>query len=347
MVFAMKPEIVDCAAAWKGPDLARSSDWIHHLSQSEIAELEDAVRRVRSKGIPLTRVTKADFRLPTFGATLAQILREIEDGRGFVLIRGLPIERYSEDDAGMIFWGIGAHFGRAAAQNIMGDMLGHVKDIGRDYHKDYHARAYQTAKRIPFHVDSADLVGLLCYQTSKSGGLSCVVSSVSIHNEIVKRRPDLAALLYGDFYSDARGEEAPGQAPYHAAPVFAHHAGRLWVRYGRDYFTSSQRFPDVPRLTEKHLEAMDMVDALANSDALRLDMDFRKGDMQFLNNHIVLHSRTAFEDYPEPERRRRLLRLWLVTERLSDRPPAFESRYVMMREWERNPQPMRQPEPAL
>lgn len=341
-----RQEIVDCAAAWKGSALARTTDWIHQLSPGEIAELEAAMREAKSRGLALTQITKAEFPLPTLGRTLAAILKEIEDGRGFVLFRGLPIERYAEDEAGMIFWGIGAHFGRAVAQNRMGDMLGHVMDLGRDYHKDYHARAYQTAKRIPFHVDSADLVALLCYQSAKAGGLSCIVSSVSVHNEIVRHRPDLADILYGDLHSDARGEQAPGQKPWHSAPVFARHAGKIWCRYGRSYFESSQRFLEVPRITARHVEAMDLVDSLANSDALRLDMEFRKGDMQFLNNHVILHSRTDFEDYPEPERRRRLLRLWLVTAGLSDRPPSYESRYVMMREWERSPQPMREPEPA-
>src|SRR6185436_3669887 len=170
------------------------------------------------------------------------------------------------------------------------------------------ARGYHTTRRLPFHNDQGDVVGLLCYRTAKAGGLSCIASAAAIHNEILATRPDLLATLYEPYYSDVRGEEPPGRKPYYAEPRFAMHHGRLFCQHGPTYIDSAQRFPEVPRLTPQHVEAMELVDKIANTERFRLDMDFAEGDIQFLNNHVVLHSRTDFEDFPEPDRKRRLLR---------------------------------------
>ncbi len=327
-------------SAWKGRDLARSDEWIYRLTDADIAELEAALRAARARGRTIPELGRDDFPLPRFGATLAAILGELETGRGFVLIRGLPLARYSEADAGLIYWGIGMHLGRPLAQNAMGDLLGHVVDLSRDYRSDHTARGYQTRSYLPFHCDQGNVVGLLCYHPAKAGGLSCIASSVAIHNEIAARRPDLAAALYRPFTVDARAEEAPGEAPYFVEPMFQLYEGRPFFQHGRTYVNSGQRFPEVPRLTADQVAALDMVEALAASDEFRLDMDFRQGDMQFLNNHVTLHSRTEYEDHADPARKRRLLRLWLMTPGYEGRlPPSLAPRYRSIAYWRSHPRP--------
>lgn len=328
---------LQCAAAWHAKDLAADRSWIHQLTGGEIDELDGALRWAQSRSIGIPQLRKEHFPLPTLADKLSKILHELEEGRGIALVRGLPIERYSKQDAGTIFWGLGMHLGRAVAQNAYGDVLGHVRDLGKDWTKDMNARGYQTRMHQPFHNDSCDVVGLFCLRTAKEGGLSSIVSSVAIHNEMVTTRPDLARALYGNFYVDRRGEQAEGDTPYYLTPIFNLHKGRLFNRFNRMYIESAQRFPEVPRLTGKQKEALDMFDALCMDPRLRFDMDFRFGDMQFLNNYVTLHSRTGYEDYPEPDRKRHLLRLWLFTPGLSDIPESLRMRYRDMDAWQKTP----------
>src|SRR5688572_18030277 len=323
----MLTEPLSVPAAWHAKDLTADQSWIYHLTPADIAELEAALAHTKRIGIGIPAITKADFPLPGLGSKLAQILRSLEDGRGIALVRGLPIERYSRPDAGTIFWGLGSHFGRSVAQNAYGDVLGHVRDLGKDWTKDMSARGYETTMHQPFHNDSCDVVGLFCLQPAKKGGLSSVVSSVAIHNEMVSTRPDLARLFYDAFYVDRRNEQAPGDTPYYLTPIFNCYKGRLFNRFNRMYIESAQRFPEVPRLSAQQKEALDLFDALCLDPRFRFDMDFRHGDMQFVNNYVTLHSRTSYEDWPEPDRKRHLLRLWLFTPGLADIPESLRMRY--------------------
>lgn len=330
-------------AAWKPAEMARDPRWIHELTADDVAELEAAVAHVRALGLEMTEVTADDFPLPHYGEKLARIRDEIEEGRGFALIRGVPVDRLGEADASLIYWGLGAHLGEAVAQNRMGDMLGHVRAQGRDWKTDPNARGYQTTQHLPFHTDKADLVGLLCLHHAKSGGLSCIASSVAIHDEILRTRPDLLQVLYEPFCIDHRGEEFEGDRPYYVMPIFGMHRGRLYARFGNNYIHSAQRHPDVPRLTEAQIEAIDLFNELACSDEFRLDMEFRQGDVQLLNNRWIVHSRTDYEDFPEPERRRHLLRLLLFTESEADRPAFSHEINDLIRRWREHP---REPAPV-
>jgi hypothetical protein len=326
---------VEGAANWKGPELAGSTDWIYTLTDEDVAEIDAALAHVRSKRLKIPAITRRDFPLPKLGAKLAAILEEIEHGRGFVLMRGLPVERLGEADATAAYWGIGTWFGEVAPQNMMGELLGHVRAIGGDWNRNFNIRGYQTTVHLPFHCDKSDMVGLLCLQTAKAGGASCIASSVAIHDEILRTRPDLLEALYQDFCIDHRGEQFDGEAPYYVAPVFAVHKGRFFARFGQKYVESAQRFPDVPRLTAAQVEAMDLFSKLALSDEFRLDMIFERGDMQFLNNHLIVHSRDDYEDRPEPERRRHLLRMLLFTEANRDVPDFVRNLNAFIRRWGR------------
>ena len=311
-------------ADWSGVSLSGSRDWIVTLTGAQIEEVDAALRHAQSLGRPREAIGMTDFPLPGVAGVLADLAREIEAGRGFVLLRGLPIARYSEDQAALIFWGFGTHLGTAVPQSRKGDTLGHVRDLGGDI-RDPSVRGYETRARLLFHTDRCDCVALMCLRKPKSGGASRVASAVAVHRAIGEARPDLLETLCAPFYSDRRGEQPPGAPPVAEMPVFMAEEGVFAVRYVRDYIEDAQRFAEVPRLTDTQIEALDMLDRTA--DAMALDMEFEPGDMQFLNSYLTLHARSAFEDHAEPERRRHLLRLWLAMPNSRRLPAPFKALY--------------------
>jgi hypothetical protein len=263
--------------------------------------------------------------LPTLGARLKLIERELIDGRGFVLIRGIPRQRFTNDEMCLIYWGIGAYLGRPWPQNKHGHLLGDVTDQGKAQ-DDPTARGNELGGiRLNYHCDGSDLVGLMCLQTGASGGLSAVASAVAIHNALVAERPDLAEELYKPQPYDFRGEEPPGGRGWYPMPVFTAWDDRLFVRFIRPYILSSQRHADAPRLTDKAQEALAWVEDAADSGRWSVLMDFQPGDIQFVNNYHVLHGRTAYTDDRASGRVRHLKRLWLETRSLPSRPPYFRN----------------------
>lgn len=323
----LPPGPIGGPGAWRGAGMAARRDWIHELGPAEIAEIEGAVRAHLAAGRSMAEIAPAIFPLPTLAPRLAAILEELLHGRGFALLRGLPVERWTIAESATAYLGIGAHLGSFRSQNAKGHLLGHVRDLGLDI-RDPNVRYYQTSRALEYHTDSCDVVGLLCLRTAKRGGESRIVSSVTLHDEMLRRAPELWRALFNPFPVDRRGEVPPGMLPWFELPVFNWYAGRLTTIYTGQYIRSAQaNFPQARRLTEAEHAALDMLDALANEPALNLPMEFRPGDMQFLHNHQVLHSRGDFEDWPEPERRRHLLRLWLAPKEGRPLPPAFAQRY--------------------
>jgi len=324
----LPPEICD-QSAWYGRDLASRTDWIECLSRSEIAEVESATKDLVSRAescIDLTSISKDDFPLPTLGPRFRHLLDDLLNGRGFVLIRGLPVKLWSRREIAIAFLGIGVHLGNLRMQNAAGHLLGHVRDLGLSS-DDPNARIYQTRERQTFHTDSCDVVGLLCLQTAKSGGLSSLVSSTAIFNEMRRRRPDLLKVLFDRIETDRRGEVPEGAKPYFSIPVFNWHEGLLSAIYQRQYIESARRFVGVGPLNALQIQALDLFDELANDLRLNFNMELQPGDMQFVHNHTVLHDRTAFEDFPEPERKRHLLRLWLAPPNARALPEVFADRF--------------------
>ncbi|HXS51767.1 MAG TPA: TauD/TfdA family dioxygenase [Usitatibacter sp.] len=319
----------DTEAAWRGPDLlAQPARWTHRLAEPEIGEIDRAIEAVKRAGTALDRLSPATFSLPTLAPRLARILdRQLLDGLGFWLVQGLPVERYSIEEAAIAYLGIGSHFGSFRSQNAKGHLLGHVRDLGLDV-RNANVRYYQTTRQLEYHTDSCDIVGLLCLKGAKSGGESRIVSSVTLFNEMLRRRPDLLAELFHAFPTDRRGEVPPGMKPWFDVPVFNWYAGYLTTIYVGQYIRSAQEnFAEARRLTAAEREALEFLDALANDPQLNLQMTMVPGDMQFLHNHQILHSRTDFEDWEEPERKRHLLRLWIAPTGARPLPPAFAPRY--------------------
>jgi hypothetical protein len=323
----MPPGLLQGPAVWYGGDLARRDDWVFRFDDQDIAELDEAIRAFAASGTSLSDISVASFPLPRLQRQLASVAAELLEGRGFVLMRGLPVERYTREETAIAYMGIGSYFGRPRSQNAKGHLLGHVKDLGVDV-TDPNVRYYQTKRKLEYHTDSVDLVGLLCLKTAKAGGESFIVSSTTCYNEVCKRRPDLLPLLFEPFPTDRRGEVPDGMLPWFDMPVFHWHADKLTAIYVRQYIESAQEnFPEAKRLTRAHWDALDLLDIVTNDPAIHLSMEFEPGSMQFLHNHQILHSRTDFENWPEPERHRHLLRLWLCPPNGRALPPAFAVRY--------------------
>jgi hypothetical protein len=307
--------------------MAKTDDWIYRVRDTDIAELEDAVAKVRARGIPLHKIRQADFPLPTLAPALARIREDVVDGRGVNVLRGLPVDRWSREESAIAYWGIGTHIGEAVTQNAFGHVLGHVKDVGVSA-DDVTTRGYRSRDALLYHNDvGGEIIGLMCLRPSKSGGLSSVVSAAAIFNAMLERRPDLLTELMNPMYHDRRGEIPPGLEPYYPLPVFSRHEGHLIVCFVRRFIESAQRFAELPRLTQAQLDALDLVSELAASPEFSLDIAFDAGDIQLVNNLTTMHSRTAFEDYAEPERKRHLLRLWLAVPGGWPLPKLYYDRY--------------------
>ena len=323
----MPPGPVSGPSAWVGRDLQARTDWIRRFSAAELAELDAAVRAFKAGGAPLAGISPANFTLPALGGTLAGILAQMLEGRGFAMLRGFPVDEYSREEQAIAYMGIGSYFGTARSQNAKGHLLGHVKDLGLDI-KDPKVRYYQTNRRLEYHTDSVDVVGLLCLKTAKAGGESFIASSMTLYNEVLARRPDLLPALFEPFPTDRRGEVPEGMQPWFDMPIFHWHAGRLTCIYVRQYIESAQAlFAQARRLSREQVQAMDLLDELVNNPQIHLSMAFLPGDMQFLHNHQILHSRNDFENWPEPERHRHLLRLWLAPASARALPEVFAPRY--------------------
>ena len=319
---------IDGPSAWIGADMrGGEAEWSYRMSPAETAEIEAALKSVQARGLEIAAIRREDFPLPTLGPVLDRLRGEVLDGRGFVLLRGVPVEDRPIAESAAAYWGIGSYFGSARSQNAHGHLLGHVYDLGGSSAADPTIRSYATSERQNFHIDRCDVVALLCLRRAKSGGQSAIVSSMTVHNVMAARRPDLLELLYQPFPVDRRGEVPEGKAPFYLAPVFNEYAGKVSVLYSRLHIGSSQRFPEARRLTPEDIEALDMLAELAGDPELRLDMNFMPGDIQFLHNHTILHARTGYEDWPEMGRKRHLLRLWLSPPGARPLPPVFAECY--------------------
>lgn len=321
-------------AVWTGEDLRHSTDWIWSLTPAEVDELDAALRAVQRRGLRWPAMTRDDFPIPRLARSLAEVSRALEDGRGLVLLRRIPVERYGEDELRILYWGLGLHLGTPRYQNAQGELIGDVRDENRLYGEVREvdpARAGEprtsrnkarSAGPLRFHTDRVDVVTLLCVRAAARGGLSKVVSGPAVHNAILARRPDLHALLCAPYYHSREGE-AGGRQRYYPMPIFGMRDGRFTSQYSRTFVENAQGIPGVPPLTAAQNEALDLWAEVC--EELCYAMDVRPGDIQLLNNHVVYHARTTYEDDPRPGRDRFLMRLWLSMPNSRALPEGFEA----------------------
>ncbi len=309
--------------AWLGSEIQSATDWVYRLTADDIAELCAALTHARSRNGDFYRWTREDFPLPGLASRIHDWLLELDRGRGFILIKGFPVGERSKEDCAAVYWGIGLHMGRAVSQNTDGDLLGHIRDTGADP-KQYGVRLYKTRVEQDFHTDGADIIGLFCLRPARSGGVSRIVSSVAILNEMQRRRPELASVLFKPFPFDTQGQHRPGTPPWFDFPLCQFTDDRLRTFFIPWYIRESQQHDEAPRLTPEQEDAIAFIEKTANDPRFYLDMHFEPGDMQFLKNASVLHKRTEYEDWDEPDLKRHLLRLWLVE-------PNFSAGDAMLR----------------
>ena len=304
-----RASIIEGPADWRATDMADPAEWIIHFTPEQIADVDRALKT--ASNIPLADLTRENFALPTFSELVPEIHERLENGRGFVVLRGFPALDYDKDQLRKIYWGIGKHLGVAVSQSSKGDLLGDVKDFGQDVFSSS-GRGYMSKQKLGFHSDTSDVVALMVLRTAKSGGLSKIASSVAIRNEIARTRPDLLEVLYQPFNWSWKGQEVTGELPYYQQPIYSEHKGRFASRDVKTHIVSAHEDnPELGVLSAKQQEAMALINTLAENPEFHFCMMFEPGDIQLLNNHATLHSRTEFEDHEEPERKRHLLRMWL------------------------------------
>lgn len=318
-------EQIDHASAWQACDFSSPDDYAFDLTQRHFDAFEEAMEGVRTAGVGLQDLRAEHFPLISVADDLRAVREEVMDGRGLVLIRGFPVEEYSLDETGMIYWGIGMHLGRGVAQSPMGDRLGYVSDVSLPGTRE---RGYRSAQELRLHTDSDDIVGMLCIRQSRSGGLSRLSSAVAIHNEIASTRPDLLEPLYLGFRYHWFGEEPPGEPPItdYRVPIFSWMRGGLSMCFLREFIDMAAVELGEP-LSALETEALDLFEEIAMREGMMLEFMHEPGNAYFINNYTILHSRTEFEDWPELDRRRLLLRLWLKGEPARDVHPVLHRYY--------------------
>jgi Taurine catabolism dioxygenase TauD, TfdA family len=295
--------------AWKTTDFSSPQDYTLELTSAQLDDIDDAVRKVRAAGLALEDIEQRHFPLKTLEPAFERIRREITSGLGFLVVGPLPVERYTKDELGMIYWGLGTHLGRGLSQSVMGDRLGHVKDMSR---VDPNARAYRNKQELSPHTDLSDLVGLLCLRKARIGGVSQLASALAVHDVILAERPEYLERLYRGYVYHRRGEERPGDLPVtpHPVPVFCNVDGHVSVRYVRTYVEAGMSAVGAP-IDDYDREVLDFFERTSKRPDVMLELTLEPGQMYFLNNYTVLHARTEFSDWDEEDRRRHLLRLWL------------------------------------
>lgn len=309
--------------AWTGAELTGRTDWIDHLDADEINEIDATLRAIQGTRKPLTELGRDDIPMPRMARRFTALRTQLEGGRGFALLRGLPISRYSAEEAKIIFWALAVHLGEPLAQDRAGGRIHSVTNTGQRVETSNDVRSYQTDDELTFHNDGGDAFMLLCLKTARSGGISKLVSVATIYNEVLKRAPELLPVLQQPFHFDTR-EQHPTGLKVQSSPILNFFEGRLSALYKRRYLLSAQRFDDVPRLTKDQERAVQMVEDICNDPAIQLTFSMQPGDLQMANNYSVLHARSKYEDHDDPAERRHLYRAWLTLPNGRPLPPPFE-----------------------
>lgn len=313
---------------WYREDVENDPSWTQTLSPEEAGAFDAALSHAIKANKPLLNMTPEDFPLSPAGLACIERAQSTVLGRwGMCLLRGLPTRQWTVPQAELAYWGIGLHMGVARPQNAASDFMASVRNDGGSY-VGKNARGYNTNAGLDFHIDFCDVVGLLCLNAAKSGGQSLVVSSLAVVEEIRHARPDLFETLFEPFYFHLQGGGGPEDGQWYSCPLAGEKAGHLSFRSNRKNIVAAQRdFAELPRLTMAQQEIIQLLETLFADPKFCYSMRLTPGDLQLLNNHVVIHSRTEFEDFPEPAHRRHLLRLWLSLADAAPLPDSWHQAY--------------------
>jgi len=293
---------------WLGSELDRAGIY-WDFTPAHLAAIDECMARFLKSGKPFHDIRKTDFAHPALDTDLAAVLKQIKEGPGVLIMRGFPVDKYTPEEMQAVYWGIGTHFGRGCSQSADGDYLGHVTNVAKA------SRGYTTDRELSLHTDSAEIVGLLCVRDAKEGGLSILASSLKIHEIIEREHPEYLPVLERGFRCDRRGEEAPDDdpvTPYHV-PVFSTQDGVFSCRYVRGVIDRGAERLGQP-LSDLETAALAFIDEVAMRNEVRFELMLQPGEASFIDNYEMLHARTGFVDWDEPEKKRLLYRLWLMGE---------------------------------
>ncbi len=298
-------------AAWTVDALQSDGGWIFELDDRARRDLAGTVRTAADPEKTLFDYRRDDFDLGAAAPGIAAALREVRNGTGFAILRGMPRDELTAAEFELLTWAIGLHTGVARPQGKASQFLSAVRDAGTVY-RTGKGRGYSSNADLDFHTDSADVVLLTCYNVARSGGMSMVSSSVTAHEVLAAERPDLAERLHQPHFFSRQQEQAPDEPACYPNPIYDVRDGLLFSKWNRNRLRSAQTIEGVPPLSVQQNEALDLLDAILRRPNVMYSMHLRPGDMQILNNHVTLHSRTEFEDHDDPALKRCLFRLWLA-----------------------------------
>ena len=298
-------------ASWTRQNVEDDQSWIQYLSTQEVDEIDQALHYAKGLNKPFLQMSPEDFPLGEQAKkALLNAVNTTQSRWGFCLVKGFPVNRWSEDDARLAYWGIGLHLGVARTQNKASDILNDVRDVGAEYYKS--GRGYNTRAELDFHIDFGDVVSLLCRRTAKSGGRSLITSTRAVYDEVSRTYPELIKTLHEPFYFSWQGSSGREDSGYYTCTIAGFNEGYFAYRSNLKNIIAAQRdFPEVPRLTTRQQQLLDLLETLYRDPSLCYSMQLEAGDLQLVNNYHVIHSRTSFEDYEDPDLKRHLIRLWL------------------------------------
>jgi len=308
---AMEPGalIID-ASAWTGADYPDDRSWVHALDDAMRDEIVTAMGAAKARGIAPKDIQPADFPLSLTAPLLADAYRELECGPGFAMLSGFPLDGLTAEEITLAYCGLCCHLGHITVQNRDDEYILEVTDKGKGF--TIASRGYHSTAHLDFHTDGTNTVTLLCLETAAEGGRSKLLSAASVYNAVVRERPETLPILHRGFPHHRRDQGLPGMAAVteYRTPVFGFFNGLLHV----SYTDTSIRFCEAEGVTfsDEERAALDFVKSVTAREALHATMALDKGDLQLVNNFMVLHARTDYRD--APGRKRKLLRLWLDDE---------------------------------
>ncbi|HRX79488.1 MAG: TauD/TfdA family dioxygenase [Planctomycetaceae bacterium] len=318
------PQAFNIPAAWRGKELLNRDDWQLVFDESAVAELDAALESAH--GLKLEDISAANFKLPSLSEKLLAIQHSLEHGSGAVMLRGLPIERYGEEQAARLFWGLTSHIGTAVSQSPAGERIFHVRDEGYS-ENDPKARGPSSRKKLSYHTDRCDVISFLCVRQAASGGENYLVSSVAIYNAMLQQRPDLVEVLMQPYRYQRHNVDTGNELPYYEQPIFSIHEGHFAANLLRVLIERAYSVPGATPMSDLQREALDYIEQLADDPSLHVSFRQQAGDVVFLNNWVTLHRRSEFVDHTNPDRKRLLLRIWLSVPNSRPLDPRFAGSY--------------------
>lgn len=296
--------------AWTSKELCGKQLVTHELSAKTVTNLVALAEQFHARGVPFEQAARSDFDASAFGTDAAKISNELLHGHGFAVVTGLPVAGHAQAIHEYMYWGLGLQLGTPVSQSVMGDVMGYVADVTG---QENNVRPYRSRGSLRLHTDFTDMSGLFCIRAAKSGGQNSVVSTLAIHDEMARRRPDLLKILYRGFHFHRLGEHAEKESPItdHRVPIFSETEGCVSCRYSRAYIIEAE-LATGNVLSRVEQDALDLFDEIAYREDMHASFNLEPGEVLFMNSHTTLHTHTAFEDWETPDQKRLLLRLWLA-----------------------------------